>query len=452
VIGAIDTEDKEKLENGVEKAADAVCAILEHGIDFAMNKFREYYAICAITYLSTSVIGCILGFFIEFTKLMLIVLIIELKDGILTEKYIDSKYKKRLEGNIYIGKVQNIIPGLQAAFVNVGENRNAFIHLKDVLIKRDVVKENSYDFSECDIRDVLKVGDPIIVEIKRDSYNKKGARASTHINLPGRYLVLLPNATFVTVSQKIEDSAERERLVDIVKSIIPENMGAIIRTSAVGKEKEELEQDLKGLLAKWEEIISVEFNASDFPKLIYKANEILDKLLVDVMDKGLQKIVVNSKEAQKKILDKLNMWNKSDIEVILDNRKLSEYYDLSKQIEVSENRKIWLKSGGFITIDKTEALTAIDVNSAKFIGNDSLEDTALAINKESAIEIAKQIRLRDIGGIIVIDFIDLKNDENKRELMNIFKQELKKERTKIQIEGFTKLNLLELTRKHICSE
>ena len=170
------------------------------------------------------------------------------------------------------------------------------------------------------------------------------------------------------------------------------------------------------------------------------------------MDKGLQKIVVNSKEVQKKILDKLNMWNKSDIEVILDNRKLSEYYDLSKQIEVSENRKIWLKSGGFITIDKTEALTAIDVNSAKFIGNDSLEDTALAINKESAIEIAKQIRLRDIGGIIVIDFIDLKNDENKRELMNIFKQELKKERTKIQIEGFTKLNLLELTRKHICSE
>ena len=287
---------------------------------------------------------------------------------------------------------------------------------------------------------------------RSDSYNKKGARASTHINLPGRYLVLLPNATFVTVSQKIEDSAERERLVDIVKSIIPENMGAIIRTSAVGKEKEELEQDLKGLLAKWEEIISVEFNASDFPKLIYKANEILDKLLVDVMDKGLQKIVVNSKEVQKKILDKLNMWNKSDIEVILDNRKLSEYYDLSKQIEVSENRKIWLKSGGFITIDKTEALTAIDVNSAKFIGNDSLEDTALAINKESAIEIAKQIRLRDIGGIIVIDFIDLKNDENKRELMNIFKQELKKERTKIQIEGFTKLNLLELTRKHICSE
>lgn len=375
-----------------------------------------------------------------------------LEDGILTEKYIDSKYKKRLEGNIYIGKVQNIIPGLQAAFVNVGENRNAFIHLKDVLPKRDIVKENSYDFSECDIRDVLKVGDPIIVEIKRDSYNKKGARASTHINLPGRYLVLLPNATFVTVSQKIEDSAERERLVNIVKSVIPENMGAIIRTSAVGKEKEDLEQDLNSLLAKWDEIISVEFNDSDYPKLIYKSDEILDKLLIDVMDRGLKRIVVNTDEVKEKITGKLELWNKNDIEIILDNRRLSEYYDLSRQIEISENRKIWLKSGGFITIDKTEALTAIDVNSAKFTGSDNLEDTAFLINKESAVEIAKQIRLRDIGGIIVIDFIDLKNEENKKDLINIFKQELKKERTRIQIEGFTKLNLLELTRKHICSE
>lgn len=375
-----------------------------------------------------------------------------LEDGILTEKYIDSKYKKRLEGNIYIGKVQNIIPGLQAAFINVGENRNAFIHLKDVLPKRDIVKENSYDFSKCDIRDVLKVGGPIIVEIKRDSYNKKGARASTHINLPGRYLVLLPNATFVTVSQKIENKEERSRLVNIVKNAIPENMGAIIRTSAAGKNEDELVQDLNSLLTKWEEIIRVEFNDSDYPKLIYKSDEILDKLLIDVMDKNLEKITVNTAQMQDKINEKLSLWNRNDIEVVLDNRGLDEYYDLSKQIEISENRKIWLKSGGFITIDKTEALTAIDVNSAKFTGNDSLEETAFSINKESAVEIAKQIRLRDIGGIIVIDFIDLKNDENKQELVNIFKQELKKERTRVQIEGFTKLNLLELTRKHICSE
>lgn len=375
-----------------------------------------------------------------------------LEDGVLTEKYVDSKYKKRLEGNIYIGKVQNIIPGLQAAFINVGENRNAFIHLKDVLPKKDIVREDSYNLEQCDIRKVLKPGMPIIVEIKRDSYNKKGARASTHINLPGRYLVLLPNATFVTVSQKIEDEAERSRLVNIVKNIIPENMGAIIRTSAVEKNEEDLSQDLEKLINKWNNIISVEFNDKDFPKLIYKSDEVLDKLLIDIMDKGLERIIINNEEMKNKILEKLDLWNKTDIEVYFDNKDLDEYYDLSKQIEISENRKIWLKSGGFITIDKTEALTAIDVNSAKFTGKSNLEETAFSINKESAVEIAKQIRLRDIGGIIIIDFIDLKNENNKKELVEIFKEQLKKERTKVQIEGFTKLNLLELTRKHICSE
>lgn len=375
-----------------------------------------------------------------------------LENGVLTEKYIDSKYKKRLEGNIYIGKVQNIIPGLQAAFVNVGENKNAFIHLKDVLPKKNIVEEDTYNLEQCDIRKVLKPGMPIIVEIKRDSYNKKGARASTHINLPGRYLVLLPNANFVTVSQKIEDNQERNRLIELVKDIIPKNMGAIIRTSAEGKSSEDISMDLDNLINKWNDIISVEFDNQDFPKLIYKSNEVLDKLLIDIMDKELEKIIVNTEEMKNKILEKLELWNKSDVEVVLDNRKLEEYYDLNKQIEVSENRKIWLKSGGFITIDKTEALTAIDVNSAKFVGKSNLEETAFAINKESAVEIAKQIRLRDIGGIIIIDFIDLKDENNKKELVEIFKEQLKKERTKVQIEGFTKLNLLELTRKHICSE
>lgn len=373
-----------------------------------------------------------------------------LEDGVLVEKYIDSKYKKRLEGNIYIGKVQNIIPGLQAAFINVGENKNAFIHLKDVLPKKDVTVDTP-EIDGIDIKKILKPGDPIIVEIKRDSYNKKGARASTHINLPGRYLVLLPNATFVTVSQKIEDETERKRLINIVKECIPDGMGAIIRTSAVDKNQKDIKKDLDLLISKWKEIISTEFNLLDYPKLIYKSNEILDKILIDLMDKGLRKIKVNTKEVENRINEKLDFWNKHDIQVVYDDKPLSEYYDLVKQIEVSEDRKIWLKSGGFITIDKTEALTAIDVNSAKYTGKKDLEDTAFAINKESALEIAKQIRLRDIGGIIIIDFIDLKSEVHKRELVDIFRNELKKERTKVQIEGFTKLNLLELTRKHICS-
>ena len=378
--------------------------------------------------------------------------ILLVENGILTEKYEDSKYKKRLEGNIYIGKVQNILPGLQAAFVNVGENKNAFIHLKDVLPKVDVTKGNSSTWENERIEKILKVGMPIIVEIKRDSYNKKGARASTHINLPGRYMVLLPNSSFVTISQKIEDDEERKRLISLTKEILPENMGAIIRTSAVGKTKDDLERDLKELIKKWNDIINIKFDKQDFPKLISKSNGMIDKLLLDLIDKDLKIIHVDTEEMKSIVENKVKLLDKDDIQIICDIENVMLKYNIQHQLEVAENRKIWLKSGGFITIDKTEALTAIDVNSAKFTGKVDLENTAFLINKEAAIEIEKQIRLRDIGVIIIIDFIDLKDDKHKKELINLFSDELKKERTRVQIEGFTKLNLLELTRKHIYSE
>lgn len=378
--------------------------------------------------------------------------ILLLEDGVLTEKYKDSKYKKRLEGNIYIGKVQNILPGLQAAFVNVGENKNAFIHLKDVLPKVDVTKNDANEWENQRIEKILKVGMPIIVEIKRDSYNKKGARASTHINLPGRYIVLLPNSSFVTISQKVENVQERNRLISIVKELLPEGMGAIIRTSAIGKTKEDLRVDLESLINKWNNIIGTKFNDNDFPKLISKANGMIDKLLLDLIDKDLKVIHVGTEEMKKIVVSKLKVLRKEDIAVVCDIEKVMLKYNIQHQLEVSDNRKVWLKSGGFITIDKTEALTAIDVNSAKFTGKVDLENTAFLINKEAAVEIEKQIRLRDIGGIIIIDFIDLNDDEHKKKLINIFSKELKKERTRVQIEGFTKLNLLELTRKHIYSE
>ena len=378
--------------------------------------------------------------------------ILLLEDGVLTEKYKDSKYKKRLEGNIYIGKVQNILPGLQAAFVNVGENKNAFIHLKDVLPKVDITKNDANEWENQRIEKILKVGMPIIVEIKRDSYNKKGARASTHINLPGRYIVLLPNSSFVTISQKVENVQERNRLISIVKDLLPEGMGAIIRTSAIGKTKEDLRVDLGSLINKWNNIIGTKFNDNDFPKLISKADGMIDKLLLDLIDKDLKVIHVGTEEMKKTVVSKLKVLRKEDIAVVCDIEKVMLKYNIQHQLEVSDNRKVWLKSGGFITIDKTEALTAIDVNSAKFTGKVNLENTAFLINKEAAVEIEKQIRLRDIGGIIIIDFIDLNDDEHKKKLINIFSKELKTERTRVQIEGFTKLNLLELTRKHIYSE
>ena len=229
-------------------------------------------------------------------------------------------------------------------------------------------------------------------------------------------------------------------------------MGAIIRTSAIGKTKGEIENDLQSLIKRWNEIINVEFQENDFPKLISSSDGILDKLIIDLMDKDLKKISVSDDELAKKIKEKLTRWKKTDIDVEVDSENSIIKYKIEKKVDIAEGRKVWLKSGGFITIDKTEALTAVDVNSAKYIGKTNLEDTAFSINKEAAVEIARQIRLRDIGGIIVIDFIDLHNEEHKKELVDIFAEELKKERTKVQIEGFTKLNLLELTRKHVYGE
>ena len=236
--------------------------------------------------------------------------ILLLEDGVLTEKYKDSKYKKRLEGNIYIGKVQNILPGLQAAFVNVGENKNEFIHLKDVLPKVDITKNDANEWENQRIEKILKVGMPIIVEIKRDSYNKKGARASTHINLPGRYIVLLPNSSFVTISQKVENVQERNRLISIVKDLLPEGMGAIIRTSAIGKTKEDLRVDLGSLINKWNNIIGTKFNDNYFPKLISKADGMIDKLLLDLIDKDLKVIHVGTEEMKKTVVSKLKVLRK----------------------------------------------------------------------------------------------------------------------------------------------
>lgn len=375
-----------------------------------------------------------------------------LEDGELIEKYEDSEYKRRLEGNIYIGRVQNVLKGLQAAFINVGENKNAFIHLKDILPKEDQtsIDADKQNVERLNIGDFVKVGDPLLVEIKRDATNKKGARASTHINLPGRYLVYMPNSTFITVSQKIEDTEEKERLSRIVKKFIPDGSGCIVRTSAYGKSEDELKNDFKRLEKRWDDIVNSEFNKNEIPKLIYKTNDLLYKILVSVVDFDLKKITVNSKKVYEDVNDILEEFDEK-IEVEYRNEDLMYMHDLTRQKEKAEDRKIWLKCGGFITIDKTEALTAIDVNSGKYIGKEDVEDTIFTVNKEASIEIAKQLRLRDIGGIIIVDYIDMHKEKNKKDTIEILKEEVKKDRSRVQIEGFTKLNLLEITRKHFCS-
>ena len=372
-----------------------------------------------------------------------------LENGKLVEYYEEDNEGIKKEGNIYIGIIKDIIKGMQSAFVDIGTEKNSFIHLKDVLRQVDEKKE-SYD-TNIRIEDILRPNQKILVQVKKDSNEQKGARVSTHINLPSKYIALLPNSDIITISQKIEDKKEQERLIKLVKENLSENKGTIIRTSAQNKEKEVIE-DIKRIETKWNNIIETSVNPKlNKAKLLYKSENIIEKMLMDLSDEKIDKITVSNQKTKQEIenLKKENTEYKNIKVEIASN--ILEKYDLEKQIEKMQNRKIWLKCGGFITIDKTEALTAIDVNTGKYTGTQNLEQTVYKVNKEATIEIAKQLRLRDIGGIIIIDYIDMKSQENKDEIEKLLKEELKKDRSKTQVEGFTKLDLMELTRKHICS-
>ena len=373
------------------------------------------------------------------------------ENGNLIEYYIDENETTRREGNIYVGIVKDIIKGMQAAFVDIGTEKNSFIHLKDVLPKIDETKQKMD--SNLKISDAVKKGQKLLVQVKKDSNLQKGARVSTHINLPSKYVVLMPNTDIITVSQKVEDKKEQERLIKLVKENITKGNGAVIRTSAVGKEQEIID-DIKNIENKWIKINQkFQQTKTEKPILIEKAESIVEKMILDLPEKSIEKITVNDKEEYQKFQDlkkESGYINETKIELQEESDVLDKY-DIKKQIEKMQNRKIWLKCGGFITIDKTEALTAIDVNTGKYTGNKDMEQTVYKVNEEATIEIAKQLRLRDIGGIVIIDYIDMADEKDKEKIQKLLIEKLNNDRTKTQVEGFTKLDLMEMTRKHICS-
>ena len=374
------------------------------------------------------------------------------ENGKLIEVYNENKKSKkaRNEGNIYLGIVKDIIPGMQAAFIDIGKEKNSFIHVKDVVPQVDEKTEEKDE--NLKIKDVVKTNQKLLVQVQKDSNDKKGARTTTHIKLTGKYIILMPNTNIITISQKITEQKEKDRLLDIVKKNLPENMGAIVRTAAEKEKSDELVKDLKRLKDKWNKI-QEQFNKSKGkPELLYESSTILEKMLLDLTKNKIEKIIINDKKEYEEINKKLETLQEKNIKLELDkNNNLFKRYEIEKQIEKSQQRKIWLNCGGFITIDLTEALVAIDVNSGKFTGKSTLEDTVYKVNYEATIEIAKQLRLRDIGGIIIIDYIDMKKQENKDKIEKLLKDVLKNDRAKTQVEGFTKLNLMEMTRKHICS-
>lgn len=378
-------------------------------------------------------------------------IVAEVENGNLVEVYEESEesQKARNEGNIYAGIIKDIIPGMQAAFVDIGIEKNSFIHVKDLIPQVDEKKEK---IKEPEIRAITQVGQKILVQVQKDSNDKKGARTSTHIKIPGKYVILMPNTNIITTSQKIQDEREKERLISIAKKKLPKNTGIIIRTAGAKRKESEIIKDIELLTKKWEQIKKEFEECGKKPQQLYKSPSIVEKLILDMPENSIQTIKVNDKKEYKKIEKIIKEQQEKNIKIELyENIDLLEKYDLKKQIEKSKQRKIWLNCGGFITIDSTEALVAIDVNSGKYTGKSTLEETVYKVNYEATIEIVKQLRLRDIGGIIIIDYIDMQKQENKNKIEELLKKELKQDRAKTQVEGFTKLNLMEMTRKHICS-
>ena len=359
--------------------------------------------------------------------------VILIEDYNIAEKYIINN-QDNIEGNIYIGIIKNLVPGIKAAFVDIGKEKNAFIHFEDI----EKIKEN------------IKVNKKILVQVQKNPIKQKGAKLTTNIKLTGRQIVLMPKTDFITVSRKITDEEKKKELKNIVEKNIPKGYGAIIRTSCISVSEKEIIEDIQRLVKRWNKIKkSFEENYDLSSYLMVENNDIIKSLILGTADDNMNKIITNSDKFNSETLNFLKIYNlENKIKVEFDE-DVFDKYSMQKELQQLENNKVWLKCGGYIVIDKTEALTAIDVNSGKCIGKDNLEATILKVNLEAAKEIAKQLRLRDIGGIIVIDFIDLQEDENKNRLLDCFVEETKKDRAKVQVEGFSKLNLLELTRKQI---
>lgn len=348
------------------------------------------------------------------------------------EKYIETA-DESIEGNIYIGVVKNIIPGIKAAFVDIGQEKNAFIHFEDIY------KTNNE----------IKLNEKILVQVQKDEINQKGAKLTTNIKLTGRQIVLLPTTDIITVSRKIENEKVKEKLIEIVAENLPKGIGAIIRTTASKATKTEIVDDIQRLVKDWNNIEKKMQSSDEAPVLLGKNNTIIESVILGTADSGMDKIITDSKEENKKIEKFLKEFELEDKVKVEYDEKVLDKYKIKDELEKLNNNKIWLKCGSYIVIDKTEALTSIDVNSGKYTGKENLENTILRVNEEATVEIAKQIRLRDMSGIIIIDYIDMELEENKHRIMKLLEQEVKKDRAKVQIEGFTRLNLLEMTRKQL---
>lgn len=378
-----------------------------------------------------------------------------LEDDKLVEIHVERRGKERLVGNIYKGRVANVLPGMQAAFVDIGLERNAFLYAGDILADTSDFefgqKSEQPNLRPKGIEEMVKQGQEIMVQILKQPGGAKGARITTHVTLPGRMLVLMPTVNHVGVSRRIEDEQERSRLKEIMEEIKPKDMGIIVRTAAVSKSKEEFIGEIRFLERLWQRIVS----RSDIlraPRLIHAEESLIFRTVRDMFTPDVCEFAINDREYYDKVTAVAGIIAphlKDRVCLYTGGVNIFDDYGIQARIDKALEKKVWMKNGAYIIIDETEALTVIDVNTGKFVGDTDLQETILAVNIEAAKEIARQLRLRDISGIIVIDFIDMEVEGNKQKVIDSLETALAKDRTKTNVLGITSLGLIEMTRKKV---
>lgn len=387
-----------------------------------------------------------------------------LEDGQMVEFYVERKKDASLVGNIYKGKVIKILPGMQSAFIDIGLERAAFLYVADIRADvegyapfLDEEEESSLEFltkkgrSDLSIEELIQPGQDILVHVSKDPIGSKGARVTSYITIPGRYLVLMPNVEHIGISRRISDEEERLRLKSIIESIKPKGFGFIIRTASEGCSEEDLRNDLEFLLLLWENIQRKREKATA-PALLYSDLDLVFRSVRDMLTRNVERLVIDSPEEYERIKEFVKTYfpKLRDKIVLYEGREpIFDAFGIELEISKALGRKVWLKSGGYIVIDQIEAMTVIDVNTGKFVGKEDLEDTILKTNLEAVKEIAYQIRLRNLGGIIIIDFIDMEELENREKVFAAFNDAMKRDRAKNTIFNISELGLIQMTRKRI---
>ena len=367
-----------------------------------------------------------------------------LEDGNIVEHYVARADDRSLVGNVYLGRVQNVLPGMEASFVEIGEARNGVLYAGEVGIAGDEGDETPR------IETVLKSGQPILVQVTKDPMRAKGARLTALISIAGRHLVLVPRANSLGVSRRLPDG-ERGRLRDLAQELRPKEHGLIVRTAAEGASKTDLERDLARLIEIWNGIEAKSTRAKA-PALIHSEPELELRVIRDLFNRDVTRCVVDDPGLERTLRDYVRTTSPDldhRLELYEGQLPIFEEFRILEQIRKSLDRRVWLPSGGHLVIERTEAMTVVDVNTGKFVGKSNLEETVFRTNKEAAVEVARQLRLRDIGGIIVIDFIDMEIAENRDEVIKVLRDELDQDKTRTHVFDISPLGLVQMTRKNV---